>query len=89
MQISYKFQFINPNLYIIILTFAFYILIFIADMELLGPLKFLPLFKNKIWGGNKINTILHHDYSPMENCGELWAISGIPGNESVVSEGPP
>ncbi len=57
-------------------------------MEILGPLKFLPLFKNKIWGGNKIKTILHHDFSPMENCGELWAISGIPGNESVVAEGP-
>ena len=57
-------------------------------MEILGPLKFLPLFKNKIWGGNKINTVLHHDYSPLENCGELWAISGIPGNESVVAEGP-
>jgi mannose-6-phosphate isomerase len=57
-------------------------------MELLGPLKFMPLFKNKIWGGNKIHTILKHDFSPLPNCGELWAISGIPGNESVVSEGP-
>ncbi len=57
-------------------------------MNILGPLKFHPLFKNKIWGGNKIKTILHHDFSPLPNCGELWAISGIPGNESVVSEGP-
>jgi len=57
-------------------------------MELLGPLKFLPLFKNKIWGGDKIKTILHHDFSPLPNCGELWAISGVEGNESVVAEGP-
>jgi mannose-6-phosphate isomerase len=57
-------------------------------MELLGPLKFLPLFKNKIWGGDKIHSILKHDFSPLPNCGELWAISGIPGNESVVAEGP-
>ena len=57
-------------------------------MEILGPLKFLPIFKNKIWGGDKIKTILHHDYSPLPNCGELWAISGVEGNESVVSEGP-
>ena len=57
-------------------------------MELLGPLKFMPLFKNKIWGGDKIKTILHHDFSPLPNCGELWALSGIPGNESIVSEGP-
>jgi mannose-6-phosphate isomerase len=57
-------------------------------MELLGPLKFHPLFKEKIWGGNKIKTILHHDFSPLPNCGEIWAISGILGNESMVSEGP-
>ncbi|MCK5846045.1 MAG: class I mannose-6-phosphate isomerase [Bacteroidales bacterium] len=55
---------------------------------MLGPLKFLPLFKNKIWGGNKIKTILKHDFSPLPNCGELWAISGVPGNESIVAEGP-
>ncbi len=59
-----------------------------ANMEILGPLKFLPIFKNKIWGGNKIKTILKHDFSPLPNCGELWAISGVEGNESVVSEGP-
>ncbi len=57
-------------------------------MELLGPLKFMPLFKNKIWGGDKIHTILKHDFSPLPNCGELWAISGVKGNESVVAEGP-
>ena len=57
-------------------------------MELLGPLKFHPLFKNKIWGGNKIKTILHHDFSPLPNCGELWSISGVPGNESIVANGP-
>ncbi len=57
-------------------------------MELLGPLKFLPLYKNKLWGGNKIKAILRYDYSPLPNCGELWALSAVPGNESVVTEGP-
>ena len=57
-------------------------------MELLGPLKFLPLYKNKLWGGNKIKAILRYDYSPLPNCGELWALSAVPGNESVVAEGP-
>jgi len=57
-------------------------------MNLLTPMKFHPIFKEKIWGGNKIKDILHHDFAPMENCGELWAISGVEGNESVVSEGP-
>ena len=46
----------------------------------------MPLFKNKVWGGNKIKT-LGFDYDPLPNCGELWALSGIEGNESVVTNG--
>ncbi len=57
-------------------------------MELLGPLKFLPLYKNKIWGGNKIKDILNYDYSPLPNCGEVWVLSAVEGNESVVADGP-
>jgi mannose-6-phosphate isomerase len=57
-------------------------------MELLGPLKFHPQYKEKIWGGDKIRTVLHHDFGSMSNCGELWAISGIKGSESEVAEGP-
>ncbi len=52
----------------------------------LYPMKFLPLFKNKIWGGNKIKT-LGFDYDPLPNCGELWALSAMEGNESVISNG--
>ena len=52
----------------------------------LYPLKFLPLFKNKVWGGNKIKSF-GFDYQPLPNCGELWALSGLPGNESVISNG--
>lgn len=53
----------------------------------LYPLKFLPLFKNKIWGGNKIKDNLGIDYSPLPNCGEMWILSGVEGNESVVENG--
>lgn len=49
-------------------------------------MKFLPLFKNKVWGGNKIKT-LGFDYDPLPNCGELWALSGMEGNESVIANG--
>ena len=50
----------------------------------LYPMKFMPLFKNKVWGGNRIKS-LGFDYSPLPNCGELWALSGVEGNESVVA----
>ena len=49
-------------------------------------MKFMPLFKNKVWGGNKIKS-LGFNYDPLPNCGELWALSGMEGNESVITNG--
>ena len=57
-------------------------------MSSLYPLKFNPIFKDKIWGGNKINTILHKDFKPLPNCGESWEISAYAEDISVVSQGP-
>ncbi len=54
----------------------------------LYPLTFHPIFKEKIWGGEKIHTILGKDFSPLPNCGESWEISGVPGNVSIVKNGP-
>ena len=56
-------------------------------MSQLYPLKFKTIFKDKIWGGEKIKTILHKDFSPLPNCGETWEVSGVKGNISVVAEG--
>jgi mannose-6-phosphate isomerase len=56
-------------------------------MTNLYPLKFTPIFKDKLWGGNKIHTILNKDFSPLPNCGETWEISGVKGNESIVAQG--
>ena len=50
-------------------------------------MKFTPILKEKIWGGNKIETILKHEISPLKNCGESWEVSGIVDDESVVSNG--
>ena len=57
-------------------------------MSDLYPLKFNPIFKDKIWGGNKINTILHKDFKPLPNCGESWEISAYAEDISIVSQGP-
>lgn len=56
-------------------------------MEGLYPLKFTPIYKDKIWGGNKIRTILHKDFGVLSNCGESWELSGVEDNVSVVSNG--
>jgi len=52
----------------------------------LYPMKFLPLFKNKVWGGNRIKT-LGFDYDPLPNCGEMWVLSSVEGNESIIANG--
>src|SRR3972149_1007896 len=56
-------------------------------MSHLYPLKFKPIFKDKIWGGDKIKTLLNKDFSPLPNCGESWEISGVQDEISVVSNG--
>jgi len=42
---------------------------------------------DKIWGGQRLKTLLNHDFSPLPNCGEAWLISGIEGYNSIVSNG--
>ncbi|MCX6218152.1 type I phosphomannose isomerase catalytic subunit [Spirosoma sp.] len=54
---------------------------------MLYPLTFETIFKDKIWGGQKINAILGKDFSPLPNCGETWEVSDVEGNVSVVQEG--
>ncbi len=56
-------------------------------MEGLYPLKFTPIYKDKIWGGNKLQTVLNKDFGDLPNCGESWELSGVEDNVSVVSNG--
>ncbi len=55
-------------------------------MNDLYPLKFTPILKDKIWGGKKINTLLHKK-DASDRCGESWEISCVEGDISVVGEG--
>jgi len=54
---------------------------------MLYPLKFKPIFKDKIWGGRKIKTVLGMDYGALPNCGEVWLVSGVDSDQSIVSNG--
>jgi len=56
-------------------------------MNTLYPFKFQPLFKEKIWGGRKINTVLGMDFGDLPNCGEAWVLSGVENNETEVVNG--
>lgn len=49
-------------------------------------LRFTPILKQKIWGGKKLNQLLHKDATG-DNIGESWEISDVDGDESVISNG--
>ncbi len=50
------------------------------------PIKFNPILKEKIWGGNKLVTKLNKK-STLKNVGESWELSDIEDNISIVSNG--
>ena len=49
--------------------------------------KFTPILKNTIWGGTKIAPFKNIQ-TQLRKVGESWEISGVPGNETIVSGGP-
>ena len=53
----------------------------------LYPLKFQPLYKYRIWGGEKLKTELGKNYSK-NMIGESWEVSDVNNDETIVLEGP-
>lgn len=54
--------------------------------NILYPIKFTPILKDKIWGGQKLKTLLNKT-SDLPNIGESWEISDVEGDTSVVANG--
>lgn len=50
------------------------------------PLKFTPILKQTLWGGERI-VAFKHLQSEVDRVGESWEISSVPGSESVVANG--
>lgn len=55
-------------------------------IDTLYPIKFAPILKDKIWGGQKLKTLLNKK-SDLPNIGESWEISDVEGDTSIVSNG--
>lgn len=49
-------------------------------------LKFKPILKERVWGGNKLKHF-YNKQTKKENIGESWEISDVEGEYSVVSKG--
>lgn len=52
----------------------------------LGPLRFEPIFKSLVWGGARLEPMFGRPSSGAL-IGEVWLLSDVDGNESVVKSG--
>ncbi len=54
----------------------------------LYPLTFKPIFKERIWGGRKLEQLYKKDLPLGVPIGESWEISDRPSDVSVIANGP-
>ncbi|MEO0573694.1 MAG: type I phosphomannose isomerase catalytic subunit [Bacteroidota bacterium] len=53
---------------------------------MLYPLKFTPIMKDRLWGGEKLKNLFNKP-SNTKTIGESWELSGVSGDVSIVSNG--
>jgi mannose-6-phosphate isomerase len=54
----------------------------------LYPFTFQPIYKERIWGGRRLEALYGRALPSSAPIGESWEISDRPGDESVVANGP-
>ncbi|MBI9054313.1 MAG: class I mannose-6-phosphate isomerase [Bacteroidales bacterium] len=56
-------------------------------MNDLYPLKFNPIYIEKIWGSRNLKSVLNKDIPENKEIGESWEISGVEDKNSIVCNG--
>lgn len=56
-------------------------------MTNLYPLRFHPILKSKVWGGDRLKNVLAKHNDGVEKAGESWELSAVPNELSIVAEG--
>ncbi|MBN2181725.1 MAG: class I mannose-6-phosphate isomerase [Sedimentisphaerales bacterium] len=51
------------------------------------PLKFRSIYKQRIWGGQKLRQIFGKDLPPGEKIGESWELADLPEDKSIIING--
>ncbi len=51
------------------------------------PLKFKPIYKQRIWGGQKLREVFGKDLPPGEKIGESWELADLPNDKSEIANG--
>jgi len=57
-----------------------------ASMQMY-PLKFKPIYKKRIWGGQKLKDFFGKDLPKDEKIGESWELADLPQDKSVITNG--
>jgi mannose-6-phosphate isomerase len=52
------------------------------------PMKFRPIFKERIWGGNAVSEFFGKDAPAGVNIGESWELADLPEDKSTIANGP-
>jgi mannose-6-phosphate isomerase len=52
------------------------------------PLKSVPVFKPRIWGGRLLEQVFGKPLPPGEKIGESWEIADLPEGRSRIASGP-
>jgi mannose-6-phosphate isomerase len=51
------------------------------------PLKSLPVFKQRIWGGRKLQEVFAKDLPAGVKIGESWEVADLPEGQSIIGNG--
>lgn len=57
------------------------------EQNTLYPLKFAPILKEKVWGGDKIKSIYRHSVDEKSPIGESWELSALQNGDCEVING--
>jgi mannose-6-phosphate isomerase len=51
------------------------------------PLKLSPIYKQRIWGGQKLREVFSKEIPTGQRIGESWELADLPEDKSVISNG--
>ena len=57
-------------------------------MVKLYPLKFEARYKERIWGGRRLEEVYGRALPAGVRVGESWEVADLPGDRSIVANGP-
>jgi len=52
------------------------------------PVKFKPIFKERIWGSDRLKTLFSKDLPANAKIGESWELADLPNDCSQINDGP-